>query len=140
MGTFEWEQDGLPYWSNFHHAETFWAHRDLPNIHFQHFSDLKKDLAGEMRRLARFLRAEVDERTWPALVKAATFDDMKANAHRTAPDTNPGIWRSNGQFFNKGENDQWRGAITDANQRLYQELTRRRYDPEMLEWLEGGSA
>jgi aryl sulfotransferase len=140
MGTFAWEQDGLPYWSNFHHAETFWAHRDLPNIHFMHFTDLKANLDDDMRRLADFLRIEVDENDWPALVKAATFEEMKANADRTAPDTHHGIWRSNARFFNTGANDQWGDALSEANQQLYQQLTRERYDHEMLDWLERGSA
>lgn len=140
VGTFEWEDDGLPFWSTFHHAETFWAHRGLPNVHFLHFADLKKDLPGEMRRLAEFLGIDIDESVWPALTKAATFEEMQANADHTAPDTNHGIWRSNRQFFNKGENGQWRTALTEASHELYQRLTRERYDDGMLEWLERGSA
>jgi len=138
-GTFEWEQDGLPFWSAFHHAETFWSYRYLPNVHFLHFADLKNDLAGEMWRLADFLGVEIDESDWPALTKAATFEEMKDRADHTAPDTNHGIWRSNRQFFNKGENGQWRSALADASQRMYQRLTRERYDSEMLEWMERGS-
>jgi aryl sulfotransferase len=138
--TFEWEHDGLPYWSHFHHAETFWRHRRLPNIQFLHFADLKADLDGEMRKLARFLETDVDESIWPALVKAATFDEMKANADRTAPDTNHGIWRSTSQFFNKGENEQWRSTLSDEDMKLYESLTREHYDLTMVDWLERGSA
>ncbi len=138
-GTFEWEQDGLPFWSAFHHAETFWPYRDLPNIHFLHFADLKKDLPGEMRKLADFLGVEIDESDWPELTRAATFEEMRDKADRTAPDTNHGIWRSNRRFFNKGENGQWRRALTEASHELYRRLTRERYEPDMLEWLERGS-
>jgi aryl sulfotransferase len=139
-GTFDWERDGLPFWSAFHHAETFWAHRHLPNLRFLHFADLKRDLEGEMRGLADFLGIEIGEETWPVLVNAATFEEMKANADHTAPDTNHGIWRSNRQFFNKGDNGQWRSALSGASQQLYQRLSRERYDPGMLTWLEEGSA
>jgi len=33
--------------------------RHLPNILFVHYNDLKADLEGEMRRIARFLEIEV---------------------------------------------------------------------------------
>lgn len=138
-GLFDWEEDGLPYWSHFRHAQTFWAYRHLPNIHFLHFSDLKADLEGEMRRLAGTLGVAVPEDLWPTLVKAATFEDMRANADRTAPDVNHKIWRSNAQFFNKGENGQWVGALSDASLRLYEETARARYADDLLDWLEQGS-
>lgn len=139
-GAFDWEADGIPFWSHFAHAETFWKHRHQPNIHFLHYADLKRDLEGEMRGLAERLRIEVSEEKWPDLVKAATFDDMKDNADRTAPDTNHGIWVSNSQFFNKGSNEQWRGVLSDESLKLYQDISRQRYDAVFLDWLERGSA
>src|SRR5580704_15819838 len=42
-GLFEWESDGWPFWSHHHHLSTWWAVRDLPNIQFVHFADLKAD-------------------------------------------------------------------------------------------------
>jgi aryl sulfotransferase len=122
-GTFPWEQDGAPYWSPLNHVRTFWHYRHLPNIHFHHFADLKKDLEGQMRRL----------------VKAATFDQMKANADRIAPEADHRIWKSAESFFNKGENEQWRAALSTESAELYRQVTRERYDPDMLEWMEDGS-
>lgn len=136
---FAWEEDGLPYWSHFRHAETFWRYRHLPNVHFLHFSDLKADLEGEMRRLAGALDLAPPEDAWPALVNAATFEDMKANADRTAPDTNHGIWVDNSRFFNKGENRQWAGALSAESLSLYEEATRERYPADLLAWLEEGA-
>ncbi len=66
--TFEWEKDGFPYWSHFNHAKTFWDFRHLPNLHFFHYSDLKADLSGQMRRIAELLNIEVDEALWPQLI------------------------------------------------------------------------
>jgi aryl sulfotransferase len=31
-GTMDWEQDGYPFWSHLHHAQSWWDHRELPNI------------------------------------------------------------------------------------------------------------
>ncbi len=139
VGVFDWESDGLPFWSHFHHAETFWAHRRLSNIHFVHYADLKADLETQMRRLADILDIQVEASRWPALVKAATFAEMKSNADRTAPDTQHSLWLSNSQFFNKGSNAQWSGVLSDESLRLYDDLSRARYDPAMLGWLEGGA-
>ncbi len=136
---FDWEQDGMPFWSHFRHAQTFWEFRHLPNFHFLHYADLKSDLEAQMRRLARELNIEVTEDKWPAIVKAATFDDMKSNADMTAPDADQGLWIKNSQFFNRGCNEQWRGILSDANLRMYEEKTKERYAPDLLSWLESGS-
>lgn len=137
--SFDWETDGLPYWSHLRHAHTFWAHRRRPNIHFLHYADLKADLEGEMRRLAGILGVEVPEDRWPALVKAAGFAEMKAQASAAAPDVQHGIWKDNGRFFNKGENAQWRGVLSPAMLELYAERMKALYDPIVVDWLERGS-
>src|SRR6185436_15910242 len=122
------------------HAQTFWAYRHLPNIHFLHYADLQADLEGQMRRIASLLGVIVEEAAWPALVKAATFAEMKANADRVAPDTHHGIWVSNREFLHKGESAQWKGALSEANLRLYDEVKRARYDSRLVDWLERGRA
>lgn len=138
-GSFDWEQDGFPQWSHFHHAQTFWKHRHLPNIHFLHYQDLKADLEGQMRRVAKALDVVVDESRWPALVNAATFESMRENADQTAPDTNHDIWLNRKAFFHKGVSAQWRGVLSEENLALYEEVKRKRFDPVFADWLERGS-
>lgn len=138
--SFDWEQDGAPYWSHFRHAETFWRFRHLPNIHFTHYADLKVDLEGQMRHIAGLIGETVDEGLWPDLIQAATFDSMKANADRTAPDTDHGTWKSNSRFFNKGENEQWRGVLSEENLALYHRVKAERYDAALINWIENGGA
>lgn len=140
QGTFPWERDGLPYWSHFHHAETFWSRRNRPNVHFLHYADVKADLDGQMRRVARLLGVEALEDSWPALVREATFAAMKANADRLAPNTRHRLWLNNSRFFNKGENGQWRGALSEKSLTLYAGRSRDGYDAAMVEWLERGAA
>lgn len=138
-GSFEGEEDGVPYWSHFRHCQTFWQYRHMPNIHFLHYSDLKADLEGQMRKLASALDIMVAEEKWPELVEAATFTSMKKNADKTAPDTNHGMWHSNSAFFNKGQNAQWRGVLSEESMALYDGIIPARYDAAMLAWLEGGT-
>ena len=61
QSSFLWEMDGYPFWSHLHHAQTWWNYRHLTNIHFVHFSDLLKDIDGEMRKISAFLDIEINE-------------------------------------------------------------------------------
>ena len=56
-----------------------------PNVKLVHFTDLKADLAGEMRAIADFLEIDIAEARWPTIVEHCTFDYMKAHADRYAP-------------------------------------------------------
>ena len=59
----EWlAKDGYPWWSYWENIRTWWEIRHLPNVLFLHFSDMKKDMAGEMRRVAEFLDILIDVR------------------------------------------------------------------------------
>jgi aryl sulfotransferase len=136
---FPWEEDGFPFWSVFSHAKTFWKYRDLPNIHFLHYADLKADLNGQMRRIAGILGIQINEEIWPQLIEAATFDSMKRNADMTAPEIDRSFWRSNVAFFHKGEHAQWRGFLNEKNLDLYESVKMTRGEPKFLEWFEKGS-
>ena len=138
QASFPWEQDGLPYWSHFRHMETFWKYRELSNIHFIHYANLKKNLPEEMKKLAIKLDIKTTGANWNELVTAASFESMKANADRTAPDTQHKVWISNSNFFHKGESGQWRGILDQASLDSYQKVSRERYDSDMVLWLENG--
>lgn len=139
-GSFPWEQDGWPFWSVLHHASTFWAYRDLPNIHLAHYGDLKRDLDGEMRRIARILDIEVEEALWPTLVEAAGFDSMKERADMLAPEVDLQAWSENKRFFNKGTSGQWRDVLTERDLALYGRAVEERLDPALAKWLENGGS
>ena len=87
-------EEGVPTEFNvLHHAQTFWEFRHLPNIHLFHYSDMRADLAGQMRRVADAAGITVDAALWPKLVEAASFERMKENADALAPTSthqNPG--------------------------------------------------
>lgn len=138
-GQFEWESDGFPYWSHFHHAQTFWDFRQLGNVHFLHFADLQADLGGQMRRIAGILGIDVEEGLWPELVEAATFGQMKKRADELAPDVDHGIWHDAGRFFNRGQTGQWIGVLSDESLALYEEVKSDRLSASLADWLEKGS-
>jgi aryl sulfotransferase len=52
----EWlEWDGYPFWSFWENIRTWWEIRHLPNVLLLHFSELKADMPGQIRRIAEFL-------------------------------------------------------------------------------------
>ena len=89
-----------------------------------HYNDLQTDLEGEMRRLAARLGITVPEDRWPALVEAATFENMRAHADEIAPDTTHAIWTDNKRFFNRGRSGQWRDILDDAALERYDRARR----------------
>jgi aryl sulfotransferase len=138
-GTYPWEQDGYPYWSHHHHARTYWDDRHLPNLLFVHYNDLKADLEGEMRRIARFLDIDVPEEKWPMLADAATFASMKRDTDILGPEM--GIIFEGGadRFLYKGTNDRWRDVLTAEDLALYEAAATRTLTPDLKRWLERGA-
>jgi aryl sulfotransferase len=53
------DEDGYPNVSFFDHIRGWWELRHLPNLLLVHFNDLKKDMRGEIERIAAFLEIEV---------------------------------------------------------------------------------
>jgi aryl sulfotransferase len=75
--------DGAPFWSVWENARSWWAIRDLPNVHFVHFADLKADMAGEMRKIAAVL--DITPSDWQTVLDHCTFDYMQAHAQDCVP-------------------------------------------------------
>jgi len=138
-GSFDWEQDGYPFWSHLHHAQTWWDYRHLDNILFVHFSDLLADTDGEMRRISAYLDIPVDEALWPALLEGVSFKSMKANADKMAPGVAGGLWKDNSRFFDRGKNERWRGLLTDEQSRRYDRIAKERLCPDLYHWLAHGA-
>jgi aryl sulfotransferase len=141
-GWFEWEPDGWPFWSHHHHLTTWWQWRDLPNVHFMHFSDMLADIEGEMRRLAEYCEIEVPDARWPAIVDAVQLDAMRAEAKGDGANGDPSAMVFEGgieRFLFKGTNGRWRGVLTEDDLALY-ETAAGTLDPALRAWLEGGRA
>ena len=67
------DRDGHPFWSFWDNVRTWWRIRELPNVMFVHFADLKKDMAGEMRNIASFLDLPIDEERWENILEYCSF-------------------------------------------------------------------
>ncbi len=136
-GWFDWEPDGWPFWSHHHHLSTWWEFRDVPNIMFVHFGDLKADPEAEMRRIAAFCEIDVDEDAWPALVASTGLDAMRAEARGTDDRLSFVFEGGADRFFFQGDNGRGRGVLSDDDLALY-DAAAGTLDPTLRTWLEGG--
>lgn len=128
-------RDGLPYWPFWENIRTWWEIRHLPNVHFIHFSDLKADLDGEMRKIAAFLDVPVDEAKWPQIVEHCTFDYMKQNAANTVP-LNGALWEGGAKtFIHQGTNGRWKDLLTAEDNAAYEAKALEELGPECAHWL-----
>ena len=118
-----------------HHMAGFWAVRDRDDVVLLHYDDLQTDLEGEMRRLADRLGITVPEDRWPALVKAATFDEMRSRATERAPDTEKRLWKNTADFFHRGTSRQWEDIFDPELAAHYEDTVRKLAPPDLVAWL-----
>jgi hypothetical protein len=116
------------------HMSDAWARRAKTNVILVHYDDLLSDLDGQMRRLASLLDIQVDDRTWPNLVRAATFVQMQAQADRLAPDQG-GVLKDRTRFFRRGSSGAGRELLSDAEFARYRVRTRQLAPDDLLIWL-----
>ena len=129
---------GDPLCGFWHMERSYWEVRDEPNMLLVHYADMKKDLEGEMRRIADFLDIETDEALWPKLVEAAQFDAMKSRAEELMPSAGH-IWQGGGNtFLNKGTNGRWRGVFNQEDLDDYDARVKKEFSPELAQWIEKG--
>ncbi|MDF7776907.1 sulfotransferase domain-containing protein [Sphingomonas sp. AOB5] len=132
------ETGGGPFWPFWENVRSWWAVRHLPNVHFVHFEALKRDMAGEMRRIADFLEIEVDPARWPAIVEYCGFDWMKANAARVAPAAGA-FWEGGAEtFIHKGINGRWRDVLSVREIAEYEARALLELGPDCAHWLATG--
>jgi aryl sulfotransferase len=112
-------------------AAAAWAYRERPNVMLLHYEDLSADLAGEMRRLAAWLEISVPESSWPRLVKAATFEQMRAVASQLRPMP----MREPEKFFRSGRSGMGRDLLEADELSRYYDLAARLVPPDLMTWL-----
>ena len=121
-----------------HHVETFWIQRSRDNVVLFHYSDLERDLRGEMTRLATALDIAIAEDRVEELVDAARFDVMKRRAGELAPNSDIGIFRDLDSFFHAGRSGQWRDVLEPEDLAHYDTRLSELASPDLATWLPGG--
>lgn len=135
----EWmDKDGFPFWPFWENVRSWWAIRDLPNVMMIHFSDLKRDMPGEMRKMAAFLDIGIDESRWDTIVDYCSFDWMKANATKSVP-LGGAFWDAGAEvFINKGVNGRWADTLSAEESAAYEARARQELGDACAHWLQTG--
>jgi hypothetical protein len=138
VGWVDWDPDPREFLDSLpgtmHHLSDAWARRDAPNVVLVHYDDLIDDLEGSMRRVADRLGIAVNEDHWPGLVRAATFDAMRAGSAALAPDTQ-GLFKDPDAFFRRGASGEGRKLLSAEERAHYRERAAALADADLLAWL-----
>jgi aryl sulfotransferase len=135
----EWlDRDGHPFWPFWENVRSWWAIRDLPNVKFIHFANLKRDMAREIRSLAMFLDIPIKESRWESILEHCSFEWMKKNATKTVP-LGGAFWDAGAEvFINKGVNGRWSDTLTPEEVVEYEARSRTELGAECAHWLATG--
>jgi aryl sulfotransferase len=136
----EWlEQDGYPFWPFWEHISGWWKIKDLPNVLFIHYANLKHDLPREIERIAQFLDiAKPDGQIWQDILSHCSFSYMKDNAEKFAP-MGGKVWKGGAKtFIHKGVNQRWRDVLSAEEIRRYEEKAVAQLGPACAHWLATG--
>lgn len=129
--------DGYPFWPFFENVRSWWAVRDLPNVMLLHFARLKRDLPGEIRRIAAFLDIHIDEARFPTILDHCGFDYMKRNAAKSVP-LGGAFWEGGAEtFIHKGVNGRWRDVLSPEESAAYEARARSELGEACSDWLAG---
>ncbi len=116
------------------HLSDAWSRRATQDVVLVHYDDLVDDLEAEMRRVASRLGFSVSEETWPTLVEAATFAQMRARADSIAPDPS-GILKDQTAFFRRGSSGAGAETLSRVELDHYYRRAAAMAPRELLEWL-----
>jgi len=116
------------------HLTDAWNRRASQAVVLVHYDDLVNDLNGEMRRLASRLDITVPGETWPALVDAATFLQMRARTESIVPDP-VGILKDQAAFFRRGSSGAGAETLTRVELDRYYWRASGMAPRDLLEWL-----
>ena len=91
----------------YRHVAMRWV-RELPNVIFLHFNELKRDISCQMRRMTQFLDIPVDETQWKNIFEYCSLDWIKRNVTKSVP-LGGAFWDGGAEtFINKGINGRWK--------------------------------
>ena len=118
---------------------SWWPLRGHTNVRLLHYADLVADLAGEMRKLARWLGIDVPASAWPDVVGRCRIDAMRTEAD-AAGGLEHTFRRGAASFYHRGGNGRGRAELPDHLLRRFEHEARIGLPPEARAWLAAGAA
>ena len=119
----------------FEYVKEAWERRNHPNVCLLFFEDMKKDLATNVKKLAKFFGKEITDEKIEALVDHLSFKKMKNNPAVNKEDkVGKTLHTSDGNFMRKGEVGDWKNYFTDKMCKRMDEAIERHFRQIGLEF------
>jgi aryl sulfotransferase len=131
-------KDGSPWWPYWSHISSWWQIKGLPNVMLLHFSNLKRDMPSEIRRIAAFLEITIDETKWNAILEHCSFAYMKAHAAQSVPFGGSLFEGGAETFMHKGVNGRWKDVLTSQDIEHYEQAAMENLGIDCAYWLSTG--
>lgn len=120
-GAIDGQEDGSPFLSYFAFEKTYAAGAHLGNLLFVHYADLKRDLVGEMARIADFMEVSVDRSILVKLAESASLEKMREEGMALIPRT-ARLFRGEAErLFYKGRIGDWSGLFRQEDLKLFEQ-------------------
>jgi len=117
---------------------SWWQERQRPNVLMVHYNDLKADLAGEVGRVADFLRVDCRGTLLAQIAEAAGFEAMRRDGAILFPNAGD-IWEGGADsYLFRGSNNRWRDVLTQEDIALYEAKAGSMLHPACARWVASG--
>ncbi len=132
------DKDGFPFWPFWENVRSWWAIKDLPNVHMIHFHNMVQDMPGEIKKVAEFLNIPIDPSKWQSILKHCSFDYMKLHSKKSVP-LGGAFWDGGSDtFINKGTNGRWKDILSKEESEKYERMAVAQLGKACVQWLNTG--
>lgn len=100
----------------FGHLESWWPHRNDPNVLFLRYEEAIRDLEGTVRKVAAFCGIPIDEREMPRILERCGLEFMKRYDAKFDPRMRRVISGESGTFIREGKAGKGRQALSERHQ------------------------
>lgn len=121
-----------------HFFQSYWLHKNLPNVHMHHYSDMKLDLKGVIAKMAQQIGTEISDDLLDDFTEAASFGTMKQKALQFAPEAGTGMWKSESNFFASGISRQWESQLNASDLAAFDTKLAELLPTDEAQWLLNG--
>ncbi|KAM4692926.1 amine sulfotransferase-like [Discoglossus pictus] len=107
----------------FDHVRGWYTNKDNFNILFLKYEDMVMDLRSAVVQICRFIGKELDDEAVDAVVKQASFNNMKTDIRANKEkDSEEIFYTDKGSFMRKGTIGDWKNIMTVAQSEMFDKI------------------